>query len=682
MQLFGPDPLRQTPRPRRPEAGTRPSATTARRNPRCPVPGLHWGSYPERSASGPRDRELLPEAFAARALDRRVAALHATVERWEALANDDFVASRAGVEETLARRGMDAAAIDEALAYAADAARRALGLRPYDCQLYAALAILDNRLVEMATGEGKSLAAALAAAVGALAGIPVHVLTANDYLVERDAEQFGPLYTLLGLSVACVTGGRTPPARRGAYAHAIVYVTAKELVFDYLRDRLQGGTARAPLQRRAEALSARADAPPLLRGLCMAVVDEADGILIDEALMPLVLSRPVDSAAQRALYWQAHALAGQLCEDTDFRHECDEGRIELTPVGKTRLDALTAPLQPAWKSPQHRDETIVTALSACHVFRRDRDYLVADGEVRIIDGVTGRTAAERKWSRGLHALVSLKEGCRIEPELETLAQITFQRFFRRYVRFGGMSGTLAEARRELARVYGVPVVKAAPHRPNRRERWPTRCFADDQARRDAVVARLRSLRGVGRPVLIGCDSVAASRALSGVLDGAGLPHEVLDARMDRSEAEVIARAGAQGQITVATHMAGRGTDIHVDAQALAAGGLHVILCQANLSRRHDRQLAGRAGRQGQPGSSESFVSLEAPAHAGTWSRAAAWVCRRFLRDGVVALPGGLLTWLHETGQSFTEAAHARRRRDLLASDEAFERGLAFSDIRE
>jgi preprotein translocase subunit SecA len=653
-----------------------------------PVPGIHWGDYPERDDSrrragaGPLLQGFFPAA-ARVALQRRVTAVQAQVPNWRALSDPAFLARRASVEAALARKAMDAAGVDVAAAFVADAARRVLGLAAYDCQLFAALAILDNRLVEMATGQGKSLAAALAAAVGALAGIPVHVLTANDYLVERDAAQFRPFYEFLGLSAGCVLGGQPAGARRTAYAQPVVYVTAKELVFDYLRDRLLNGARHGALRRRAGSLAAPSGERPLLRGLCMAIVDEADSILIDEASMPLVLSRPVDGAAQRALYWQAHALAGRLVEGDDFLCRPGEHRVELTPAGRAHVERLTANLQPAWKNQQHRDETIASALSARHVFRRDRDYLVTDGEVHIIDAVTGRTAPERKWSRGLHALVSLKENCRIEPELETLAQITFQRFFRRYVRFGGMSGTLAEARGELRRIYGVPVVQAALHRPNRRERWATRFFIDDATRWDVAIARVRGLRAAGRPVLIGCDSVAASRALARHLEDAGIAHDVLDARMDRAEAEIIGRAGTGGQVTVATHMAGRGTDIHIDAKALAAGGLHVILCQHNPSRRHDRQLAGRAGRQGQPGSSESLVSLESPRFAAdAWSRAAAWCCTRLARDGAVALPGTLLTWLLEGGQHIDEASQARRRRALLASDEAFERGLAFCEFRE
>jgi preprotein translocase subunit SecA len=575
---------------------------------------------------------------------------------------------------------MGAKTVDAALAIVSEAARRVLGPTAYDCQLFAALAILDNRLVEMATGEGKSLAAALAAAVGALAGIPVHVLTANDYLVERDVEQFRPLFDSLGLSVAAVVGGQPADARRVAYGRSVVYVTAKELVFDYLRDRLMQGAHSGWLQRRARAIAAQEEQAPLLRGLCMAIVDEADSILIDEALMPLVLSRPVDNAAQRALYWQAHALAGRLVEGDDYTPLPAARRVELTPVGRANLEILSAHLKPVWKNRQHRDETISTALAARCVFERDRDYLVVEGEVRIIDAVTGRIAAERKWSRGLHALVSLKEGCRVEPDLETLAQITFQRFFRRYVRFGGMSGTLSEARAELQRVYSAPVIRATLHRPSRREQWPSRWFVDDAARWDAVVGRVNALRATGRPVLIGCDSVAASGALSRHLETAGIPHTVLNARHDRQEAEIVARAGQAGQVTVATHMAGRGTDIHLDAAALAAGGLHVILCQHNPSRRHDRQLAGRAGRQGQPGSSECWGSLESAAITQPGWVAAA--LRRCAREGRVAMPATVLALLHKTGQRFAEARQAQRRLQLLASDEAFERGLAFCDFSE
>lgn len=657
-----------------------------------PVPGIQWGDCPElderEGARGQRHASagMLPVL---RGLQALVAAVRHQLELWKNLPLDGLLAQQPDVERQLTRDGLTADATNRACAFVAHAARHTLGLAAFDGQLFATLAMLDNRLVEMATGEGKSLAAA----AGALAGIPVHVLTSNDYLVTRDAERFAPLFAAMQLSVASVVEGQEHEARRAAYAKAIVYVTAKEIVFDYLRDRLAMGTSASTLRRRADALAApeqpRAAQPrPVLRGLCMAIVDEADSILIDEAQMPLVLSRQGDGVAQRAFLWQANALSGQLTEDQDFLHLRAERRIVFTPAGKLRIQQLATRLQPVWKNQQHREETIAAALTARHVFRRDRDYVVTAGEIEIVDAVTGRTAPGRKWSRGLHALVALKEGCQAEPELETLAQITYRRFFRRYIRFGGMSGTLREARGELARTYRTRVVDVALQRPSQRLQLATRFFADDDARWQAVVARVRELRGQGRPVLIGCDSVGDSQCLSNRLTTSGIDHAVLNANFDTAEAQIIASAGQAGRVTVSTNMAGRGTDIHLDDEALAAGGLHVLCCQHNASRRHDRQLAGRAGRQGQPGSSEAWISLASPRFgADAMSRTVAFVCRSFIGDkaphpGEVRLPGWLLNAVLTGGQRVDEAQQARRRRALFRQDDEFERGMSFCGIQE
>ncbi len=657
-----------------------------------PFPGIQWGDYPElaetegaraRHHAGAAALPTLGEGFEA-----RVAAVRRQLDAWKRLPLDGLLAQQAAVQHHLAKDGLTTHAAIRACAFVAHAARHTLGLAAFDGQLLATLAMLDNRLVEMATGEGKSLAAALAAAVGALAGIPVHVLTSNDYLVTRDAARFAPLFRSLRLSVASVVEGQEPEARRAAYDKAIVYVTAKELAFDYLRDRLLVGAGASTLRRRADALADPAQPRPLLRGLCMAIVDEADSILIDEAQMPLVLSRQDDGVAQRAYLWQAHALAGRLGEGQDFVHLRAERRVVLTPAGQSRIRQLATRLQPVWKNQQHREETIVTALTARHVFQRDHDYVVRDGKIEIVDAVTGRTAPGRKWSRGLHALVALKEGCQAEPELETLAQITFQRFFRRYIRFGGMSGTLREARGELAGIYGTRIVEVALQRPSQRMQFATRFFVNDDARWQAVVARTRALCGQGRPVLIGCDSVDDSQRLSARLGAAGIEHAVLNANFDAAEAQIIASAGRAGQVTVATHMAGRGTDIHLDAQALTAGGLHVLCCQHNASRRHDRQLAGRAGRQGDPGSSETWISLESPRFgADALSRAIAVACRPFAasepaQHGEVRLPGWLLNLMLTGAQRRDEARQARRRRALFRREGEFERGMSFCGMQE
>ena len=670
-----------------------------------PVPGMRWGSYPERPEppGGRRWRRELPMLAALRwpgAWRQRAQAVWQQAADWQALDDAAFAALREGIQDALLRQGLAGAAAWRALAYVAEAARRTQGRQAYVQQLMAALALLRGQMAEMATGEGKSLAAALTAGVAALAGIPVHVLTANDYLVQRDAETFAPLYRLLGLTSAWVGTRHDEAQRRSAYATDVVYVTAREAAFDYLRDRMRHGTGRAPLQQRARALAGGQDARPVLRGLCMAVVDEADSILIDEAQMPLILSREVHDPAARAFLWQAWTLSGRLAAERDFEIRGTPARIVLRAEGLERLARLAAGLGPLWINARHRAETVGTALTARHLLRRDRDYVVqlADpasaqkAEIAIVDALSGRIAEGRRWSRGLHGLVALKEGIPMPAQAETMLQMTYQRFFRRYHRLCGMSGTLAEGRTELRQLYGCRLVRVPLRLPDQSAAWPLRCYADEPARQRAAVARAQQLAQAGRPVLIGCDSVAASEAMAQALAAAGLPHQVLHARLDAAEAAIVAAAGMHGRITVATNMAGRGTDIHLSEQALAAGGLHVLSCQHNASRRHDRQLSGRAARQGQPGSHETWLVPQPPAaqqqadgHAsGAGARLSGlhWLLHLLPRcvqaDGRAALPTLLLDWLLRREQRHTERSQARRRRQLFQQDLRMDAGLSFT----
>ncbi len=499
-----------------------------------PVPGMRWGTYPERPEppGGRHWRRGLPLPFTLRwpgTWRRRAQAVWQQAAHWQALDDAAFAGLRDGVQTALLHQGLDGPAAEQALAYVAEAARRTQGRQAYETQLMAALALLRGHLAEMATGEGKSLAAALTAGVAALAGIPVHVLTANDYLVERDAETFTPLYQLLQLRCAWVGARHDDAQRRHAYAADVVYATAREAAFDYLRDRMRHGTGDAPLQQRARALARRSSDGPVLRGLCMAVIDEADSILIDEAQMPLVLSREVVDPAARAFLWQAWALSGRLALGHDFGLEGTPARAVLRPAGLERLARLAEGLGPLWVNAQHRAETVVTALSARHLLQRDRDYVVVPGdpaqrqkpEIAIVDGLSGRIAEGRRWSRGLHGLVALKEGIPMPPESETMLQMTYQRYFRRYHRLCGMSGTLAEGRSELRQLYGCTMLRVPLRLPDRSAAWPLRCYADEAARRSAAVARAQALAATGRPVLIGCDSVAASEAMAEALAAAG-----------------------------------------------------------------------------------------------------------------------------------------------------------------
>lgn len=647
-----------------------------------PIPGILLGAYPER-------RNAADDAFTrvARRAHAAIASLAGVdTRRYRRFLEQVRQASAAldamgpeGVQQRLIRTrallgrdGLIDSVVADAFALVNEACVRWLGIRLFESQLIAARIMLDNRLAEMATGEGKTVAAGVCAATAALAGVPVHVITANDYLVARDAGSLRPLYAALGLSVGYVTQPLDAAGRQRAYACDITYCTAKELVFDYLRDRITRGSHRGELHLRAERLGAASGEPgTLLRGLCMAIVDEADSVLIDEARIPLILSDTATNPAQLEYWHHALSLARQLVEREHYAIDRQNMSARLTAAGETKLEEGAALLGGVWHNRLHREEAICTALAALHVFQRDRHYVVRDGTVIIIDETTGRLASGRVWSRGLHQSIEIKEGCKPTSELVTAAQITYQRFFPRYLRLAGMSGTLREARAELQSVYGLPLVGVPLRRPSQRRLLPTRVYPDDDAQWCAVVTRAAEVIRDGRPVLIGTDSVTASETLSRRLKQAALPHAVLNAHHDRQEAQIIARAGQPGQITVATNMAGRGTDIALGPGVAERGGLHLVCCQHNASRRIDRQFVGRSARQGDPGSAETFISLDQPLISRFIPR---WV-RRFVPQNGMVRPAWLLALVVRLPQRLEERHQRAQRRALLKQDARSDRDL-------
>jgi len=600
-------------------------------------PGPRHGPLPSRRAPGARPGAV--DAFTVRAMAtwrglgaaamsrssgrsaRWLDALEARVAALGTASVETRHAALRALAERLGRRDRDATLRDEALAHAIGAARRTLGLTAHEAQRLAARELLDGRFVEMDTGEGKTLATALAAASAALDGTPVHVLTANDYLAERDAARLDPFYRALGLRGACVLPSMDEAARRSAYAASIVHVTGKQVAFDWLRDALAGHDRAHALAARLGALAcpgAATRTPPLTRGLCLALVDEADSLMVDEARTPLVLAAPraPDPAVERECTVSL-GLARLLHEGIHFRLLRTRREVVLTEDGEASLDRLTARISGVWRATRYRDERVRQALAALHLWTRDRDYVVREGRVELVDEQSGRSLPDRRLQQGLHRLIELVERCAPTADNEIVASLPFQRFFLRYVRLAGTSGTLAEVRAELAGIYGVRVSRVAPRHRSVRRQQPTLVFATRAAQLDALVREVRETRGAGRPVLIGTRSVEQSSGVGARLAAHGIPHRVMNARQDAEEAAIVAAAGTSGQVTVATNMAGRGTDIPVPPDAVAAGGLHVISLAFNDARRIDRQLAGRAARQGDPGSCRRLICLEDVALAGT-----------------------------------------------------------------
>ncbi len=578
-----------------------------------------------------------------------------------------------------------------ALGLAAGAVHRALGWRAHEAQGLAAWLMLQGHLAEMATGEGKTLAAGLAAATAAMAGLSVHVMTANDYLVQRDADMLRPAFELLGLASAAIVTETPREVRHGMYRQAIVYVTARELVFDHLKDHLiqQGERDQRVLRARAMAFEDLADsgaqtteqadvAQPLVPQLQQVLIDEADSILLDEANVPFIVSLP-GPAPQRGVLDAARALASQL-QPSDFVLHRPARTADLTEAGRAAVSRAVQPSSPLWPARQ-AVELVRAVLTAEHLLRRERDYTVRDGAVVLIDDTTGRLAVGRQWSHPLHAMVEIKEGLDATPPMRTAARITYQRLFPRYERLGGMSGTLKESAGELASLYRSRVVPVPRARPSQARWLGRRCFATRQARLLACVERAGIESRAGRPVLIGTDSVEASREVARGLTAAGLAHQVLNAVQDAQEAQQVACAGQAGRITVTTNMAGRGTDISLDAAARQAGGLHVILALSNRSRRIDRQLAGRAARQGDPGSAEALICLEdAPLAQALPARLRTALARWARARG--ELPPAVAEGLSQWSQRWSEWRERMHRRELRIADEQLAGQMGFAGRQE
>lgn len=623
-----------------------------------------------------------PRLASARHLARRVSRVGAHTSRVAALSDTELRAEAQALRPRLVREGLRPALVAECFALVREISGRELGMRHHAVQIMGAWALLDGRLAEMQTGEGKTITALLAAATAALAGVPVHVVTVNDYLAKRDSEMLAPVYAALGLTVGLTRQEQEPAARRAAYACHVTYCTNKDVAFDYLRDRIALGRQRTRTQcRMRDLLRAGVEARPLLmRGLHLAIVDEADSVLIDEARTPLILSATRDDPDGRAQYVLALDIARQLARDADYTLK-PNGSITLTTAGEARLRALTLNGAGLWRSRLARNELVTQALCALHIYLRDIHYVVIDGKVVIVDESTGRLMPDRSWERGLHQLVEVKEDCETSGLRTTLAKITYQRFFSRYLRLAGMTGTAVDAAAELRATYGVTVVRIRPHRPSRRRDLGT-CLCTTEAEKwQAVVKAAQRMHMEGRPVLIGTRSVAASEAVSRELTRAGLVHQVLNAHQDAQEAEVVSRAGEPNRITVATNMAGRGTDIKISDEVAILGGLHVVLTEYHDSRRIDRQLVGRCGRQGDPGSHEAIVALDDTLFRQHAPHLAAWLARvALLRGG--RLPAFAASALRHVAQKSAARLHVRQRRDAVRSDGEADRTLAFAGIGE
>lgn len=573
------------------------------------------------------------------------------------------------------RKGFDDSLAARSFAAIREASRRTLGMRHYDVQLLGGWALLQGMIAEMATGEGKTLVATLAACTAAGSGASVHVVTVNDYLASRDAKTNEPIYAFFGLKVGIIEQGMQPDQRRLQYAKDIVYISNKEIVFDYLKDRIAtGGALGAHYSLRRLYRNAQ-QAPLLLRGLHLAIVDEADSVLIDEARTPLIISETTADEHGVELYQTALDLASQLHRNKHYEINAQR-EIWLTPKGEEYLRELTANLDGLWSSEVWRRGLIEKGLSALHSFHLDEHYIVAEDKVQIVDEFTGRIMPDRSWESGLHQMIEAKEGVEITGQRKTLSRMTYQRFFRRYLVLAGMTGTAAEIAPELRRVYDLQVMKIPTNLPSQRQHLPNHCWPTSEARWEAVADRAAELGRQGRAVLIGTRSVEASEQLGTLLTQRGIEHTVLNARQDKEEADIVARAGQPGRVTVATNMAGRGTDIKLTPGVEKSGGLHVILTEFHESARVDRQLFGRCARQGEPGTVEAMVCMEDELfrrYAATLSKLAV---NSTTQHGKVSPL--LLRTLVRVAQALAEHHNRDTRMSTLKQDKKLQQMLGFS----
>ncbi len=481
--------------------------------------------------------------------------------------------------------------LPEAFATAREASVRVLGMRPFDVQVIGGIVLHQGKIAEMKTGEGKTLVATMPAYLNALTGRGVHIVTVNDYLARRDAHWMGGIYRFLGLTVDTIVHGLDDNERRHAYHADITYGTNNEFGFDYLRDNM-----KFSLEDYVQ------------RDFHYAIVDEVDSILVDEARTPLIISGPAEESTQ--LYYTLNQVAKQLKQDQDFTVDEKARSVIVTEDGVTHAEKLVN--LPNLYDPRNIEvlHHLNAALKAHNLFKRDVDYIVKDGQVLIVDEFTGRLMPGRRYSDGLHQALEAKEGVKIENENQTLATITFQNYFRMYDKLAGMTGTADTEAEEFKKIYNLEVMVIPTDQKMIRVDYPDSIYRTEAEKYAAVAEDIKECYQRGQPVLVGTTSIEKSEHVSRLLKKEGIKHEVLNAKQHEKEAQIVAHAGQMGMVTIATNMAGRGTDIVLGEGVVERGGLHILGTERHESRRIDNQLRGRSGRQGDPGTSRFYLSLE------------------------------------------------------------------------
>ncbi|MDA8441477.1 MAG: preprotein translocase subunit SecA [Peptococcaceae bacterium] len=538
----------------------------------------------------------------------------------------------------------------EAFAVVREASRRVLGQRHYDVQLIGGMVLHQGKIAEMRTGEGKTLVATLPAYLNALPGKGVHVVTVNDYLATRDSQWMGQIYNFLGLSVGLIVHGISHEERNAAYAADITYGTNNEFGFDYLRDNMV--TSHAALVQRP---------------LNYAIVDEVDSILIDEARTPLIISGEADKPTE--LYYKVAKIIPRLKKEEDYKlHEKDK-IVNLTEEGVARVEKMLGVENLYEDVHTELSHHVNQALKAHTLFRRDKDYVVKDGEVIIVDEFTGRLMFGRRYSEGLHQAIEAKEGVKIERESQTLATITFQNYFRMYEKLAGMTGTAETEETEFRKIYKLEVIVIPTNKPIARIDMPDVVYRTEKGKFEAVAEEIAERHKTGQPVLVGTISIEKSEVLSQLLERRGIPHQVLNAKFHEREAEIVAQAGQCGMVTIATNMAGRGTDIVLGEGVTDLGGLHIIGTERHESRRIDNQLRGRAGRQGDPGSTRFYIAMEDDLMRLFGADNIMGIMDRLGMDDTMPIEAGIISRSIEGAQRKVESRNFDMRKNVLDYDD-------------
>jgi len=555
--------------------------------------------------------------------------------------------------------------LPEAFALVREASIRTLGMRHFDCQLIGGMVLHDGKISEMKTGEGKTLVATLPAYLNALSGRGVHVITVNDYLASRDAEWMGQIYRFLGLHVGCIVHGLTDAERQAAYGADITYGTNNEFGFDYLRDNMkfqQDGLVQ--------------------RELHFAIVDEVDSILIDEARTPLIISGPAEKSTQ--LYYHVNGVIPGLKKEADFIIDEKARSVTLTEEGVAHAEKLLK-VENLY-DPKNIDllHHVQQALKAHSLFKRDVDYIVKNGEVIIVDEFTGRLMPGRRYSEGLHQALEAKENVKIENENQTLASITFQNYFRMYEKLAGMTGTADTEAAEFKKTYDLDVVVIPTNKPMRRTDFSDVIYKTRKEKFDAALEEIVECHEAGQPVLVGTISIDVSESFSKKLKKRGIPHTVLNAKNHEGEAEIIAQAGQKGAVTISTNMAGRGTDIVLGEGVTDLGGLHILGTERHESRRIDNQLRGRAGRQGDPGSSRFYLALEDDLLRIFGGERISGIMNKLGMEEGEPIENALITRAIENAQSKVEGHNFEIRKQLLEYDDVMnqQREVIYQQRRE